>query len=173
MAPGSHFLPSTGHTHTQRSETPVALPTAYARASEGCLFLAFKTRLKSIFSWWRGRPRLRRGRGAGVGGGVGESEGKRFLVRAERGESGSAAATGRSCLSSAPSSRPASPSSSRPPCQAGRCKQPEQRRRAEQRGVGSGGSRASVLSFIPLGAFIAAPTSSASRRDPGRAPGRR
>lgn len=84
----------------------------------------------------------------------GRSEGKRFLVRAERGESGSAAAAGRSCLSSAPSSRPASPSSSRPPCQAGRCRQPEQRRWAEQRGVGSGGRRASVLSSIPPGPLL-------------------
>lgn len=43
-------LPPKHRLHTQRSETPVALPTAFARASKGCLFLAFKTALKNIFS---------------------------------------------------------------------------------------------------------------------------
>lgn len=43
-------LPPKHRSHTQRSETPVALPTAFAPVSKGCLFLAFKTPLKSIFS---------------------------------------------------------------------------------------------------------------------------
>lgn len=43
-------LPPKHRSHKQRSETPVALPTAFARASKGCLFLAIKTPLKNIFS---------------------------------------------------------------------------------------------------------------------------
>lgn len=166
MAPGPHSLPSTSYRQRLKDTC------GFAQSLCPCArrpFLAFKNTEKQILLVARAMPGLRRGRWEGVGGGVGEigrealpgssREGRIRFCSRHREELSVFSALLSPCLSLLlPPSLP-----SREVQAAGAA--------AAGRAAGSGQRWSpSFCPFLhPFWAFVAAPTSSAAGREPGRA----
>lgn len=165
-----------------RCGTPAALPEGWACAPEGRLWILKEPRKPALphRESEAGMQRRACARGAGrrgwavrgAGGGVGGSEGKRFLVPAERGESGSAPrrreelSVCSALLPSSPPLLPPPPSPSREVLAAGAAARGP-RAGAAGAWAAAGSEPLSLSSSLP--GFVTAPAGSGTERQPYRA----